>query len=84
LGCRCQRRRQGGYAWTTPGVDRRHRRGRRRRSDARSTKLDVTYDLSALTPHGAAELDVCAAGYEQDIGAWEAAIETALANDSGR
>ena len=49
----------------------------------RSTQIDVTYDLSALTAQGAAELDDFAAGYAQDIGAWEVAIETALAKKSG-
>jgi hypothetical protein len=56
---------------------------RRRRSDARSTQVKVTYDLSALTAQGAAELDVFAARYDQEIGAWEAAIGMALANESG-
>jgi hypothetical protein len=72
------------YARTTPGLTAGTVEVRRRGSDARSTQIDVTYDLSALTAQGAAELDVFAAGYEQDIGAWETAIETALANESGR
>jgi hypothetical protein len=69
------------YARTTPGFLAGTVEVRCSGSDARSTQVDVTYDLSALTPEGASELDVFAAHYEQEIGAWEAAIETALAND---
>jgi hypothetical protein len=71
------------YARTTPGFAAGTVEVRRRRSDARSTQVDVTYDLSALTRDGAAELDDFAARYEQDISAWEVAIEAALANDGG-
>jgi hypothetical protein len=71
------------YARTTPGFFAGTVDVRERRSDARSTEVDVTYDLSALTPQGAAELDDFAAGYEREIGAWEVAIETALADDTG-
>jgi hypothetical protein len=70
------------YARTTPGFFAGTVEVRERRSDARSTLVDVTYDLSALTPEGAAELDDFAAGYEQEIAAWEVAIETALADDA--
>jgi hypothetical protein len=70
------------YARTTPGFVAGTVEVRRRHSDAQSTQVDVTYDLSALTPHGAAELDAFAAGYKQEIRAWEVAIETALADDS--
>jgi hypothetical protein len=70
------------YARTTPGFFAGTVEVRERRSDARSTLVDVTYDLSALTPEGAAELDDFAAGYEQEIGAWEVAIETALADEA--
>jgi hypothetical protein len=70
------------YARTTPGFFAGTVEVRGRRSDARSTLVDVTYDLSALTPEGAAELDDFVAGYEEEIGAWEVAIETALADDS--
>ena len=52
---------------------------RERRSDARATQVDVTYDLCALTPHCATKLDDFAAGYEREIGAWQDAIEVALA-----
>jgi hypothetical protein len=69
------------YARTTPGFAAGTVEVRRRRSDARSTQVDVTYDLSALTRDGAAELDDFAARYEQDISAWEVAIEAALANE---
>jgi hypothetical protein len=71
------------YARTTPGFAAGTVEVRRRRSDARSTQVEITYDLSALTPQGAAELDVFATHYDQEIGAWEAAIGTALANESG-
>jgi hypothetical protein len=69
------------YARTTPGFVAGTVDVRERRSDAHATEVDVTYDLSALTPQGAAELDDFAAGYEQEIGGWEVAIETALASD---
>lgn len=69
------------YARTTPGFFAGTVEVRERRSDSRSTMVDVTYDLSALTPQGAAELDDFAAGYEQEISAWAVAIETALADD---
>lgn len=51
---------------------------RQRRADARSTRLDITYDLTALTEEGSAELDRFAAGYQQEIGGWQAAIEAAI------
>jgi hypothetical protein len=70
------------YARTTPGFFAGTVEVRERSSDSRSTMVDVTYDLSALTPQGAAELDDFAAGYEQEINAWAVAIETALADDS--
>jgi hypothetical protein len=70
------------YARTTPGLFAGMVEVRERRSDAHSTQVDVTYDLSALTPDGAAELDEFAAGYEHEIRAWEDAIETALADES--
>jgi hypothetical protein len=70
------------YARTTPAFTAGTVEVRRRHSDARSTHVDVTYDISALTPQGAVELDAFAARYEQDIGAWEGAIESALANDT--
>jgi len=66
------------YARITPGLFAGTVEVRERRSDAHATQVDVTYDLSALTPHGAANLDDFAAGYEQEIGAWQDAIETAL------
>jgi hypothetical protein len=69
------------YARTTPGFFAGTVEVRERSSDSRSTMVDVTYDLSALTPQGAAELDDFAAGYEQEISAWAVAIETALADD---
>ena len=51
---------------------------RQRRADARSTQLDITYDLTALTEAGAAELDSFAAGYQEEIGGWRAAIEATI------
>jgi hypothetical protein len=71
------------YTRTTPGFFAGTVEVRERRSNAHSTEVDVTYDLSALTPQGAAELDDFAAGYEEEISAWEVAIETALADDTG-
>jgi hypothetical protein len=70
------------YARTTPGFFAGTVEVRVRRSDARSTLVDVTYDLSALTPDGAAEMDEFAAGYERELSGWQDAIETALADDS--
>jgi hypothetical protein len=69
------------YARTTPGFAAGTVEVRRRASDARSTHVDVTYDLTALTPEGAAELDRFGASYEHEIGAWETAIATALADE---
>jgi hypothetical protein len=69
------------YARTTPGFFAGTVEVRERRSDGRSTLMDVTYDLSALTSEGAAELNDFAAGFETEITAWEAAIETAVAGD---
>jgi hypothetical protein len=70
------------YARTTPGFVSGLVEVRRRRSDAHSTQVDITYDLSALTRQGDAELDDFAAGFEKEIRAWEVAIETALADRS--
>jgi hypothetical protein len=58
------------YARTTPAFTAGTVEVRRRHSDARSTHVDVTYDISALTPQGAVELDAFAARYERDIRAW--------------
>jgi hypothetical protein len=66
------------YARTTPGFFAGLVDVRERRSDARSTLVAVTYDLSALTPDGAAELDGFATGYEAEIKAWEVAIKTSV------
>ncbi|HZN90185.1 MAG TPA: hypothetical protein VFB44_14495 [Thermoleophilaceae bacterium] len=52
---------------------------RQRRADARSTQLEITYDLTALTDAGAAELDSFAAGYHEEIRGWRAAIEATIA-----
>jgi hypothetical protein len=71
------------YARTTPGFAAGTVDVRVRRSDARSTQVEVTYDLSALTPEGASDLDVFATRYEQDIAGWEVAIDAALAKESG-
>ena len=69
------------YARTTPGFAAGTVEARRRAADGGSTQVDITYDLSALSDAGAAELDAFAAGYERDIGAWQQAIESALADE---
>jgi hypothetical protein len=71
LGCRssCDRERPLRADQITPGLFAGTVEVRERRSDGRATQVDVTYDLSALSPHGAAKLDDFAAGYEQEIGA---------------
>ena len=51
---------------------------RERESGAAHTVLDVTYDLTALTPEGDHELEAFAARYTEEIGDWERAIATAL------
>jgi hypothetical protein len=38
----------------------------------------VTYDLSALSEHGAEALDRFARGYDEEIRGWQTAIEKAL------
>jgi hypothetical protein len=48
-------------------------------SSERFTRVRVTYDLTALTPDGAAWLDAFAAGYDDYIASWEAEIARALA-----
>jgi hypothetical protein len=50
-----------------------------RGSDTSRTQIDVTYDLSALTPEGATELERFASGYQAEIRGWQDAIESALA-----
>jgi hypothetical protein len=70
------------YARTTPGFSAGIVEVRRRESDGRSTRVDVTYDLSALTPRGAVELDRFGARYERQVSGWGVAIATALADDS--
>ena len=62
------------YARTTPGFAAGTVEVRRRDSDARETRLDVAYDLTALTPEGDAELDDFAAGFQKQIGSWEGLI----------
>jgi hypothetical protein len=69
------------YGRTTPGYAAGTVEVRLRDSDARATVFDVTYDLSALTAEGATELETFAAEFEADIGSWQTAIATALAND---
>jgi hypothetical protein len=70
------------YARTTPGfaagtVEVRRRGG----SDARETELDITYDLTALTGEGEAELDDFAATFHQEIGSWEGLIRRLVAEN---
>jgi hypothetical protein len=66
------------YARVTPGLHAGTVEVRERLSDARRTEVDITYDLSALTTEGAIALDRLAAHYEEEIGGWQHAIETAL------
>jgi hypothetical protein len=65
------------YARTTPG----HTCGtvdvRIRAATAERTDLDITYDLTALTPEAAHALQHFAAGFATEIGGWEAAIAAA-------
>ena len=56
------------YARTTPNLAAGTVEVGVRRSDSRSTQDDVTYDLTAMTPEGTAELETFAARYLQDIG----------------
>jgi len=62
------------YARTTPGLSAGTVELRVRGSDARETRIDVTYDLTALTEAADAELDDFAAGFQQEIGSWEGLI----------
>jgi hypothetical protein len=59
------------YARTTPELSAGTVEVRLRGSDARETELDVTYDLTALTEEGEAELDHFAATFQREIGSWE-------------
>jgi hypothetical protein len=62
------------YARTTPGFAAGTVEVRLRRSDARETQLDITYDLTALTEAGRAELGEFASTFQQEIGLWEGLI----------
>jgi hypothetical protein len=62
------------YARTTPGFAAGTVEVRVRGSDERETHLDVTYDLTALTEEGAAELDEHASTFQQEIRSWEGLI----------
>ena len=62
------------YARTTPGLSAGTVEVRVRESDARETRLDITYDVTALTAEGDAELDAFASTYPQAIGSWEGLI----------
>ena len=62
------------YARTTPELSAGTVEVRRRGSDTRETQLDVTYDLTALTEEGEAELDDFAATFQREIGSWEGLI----------
>ena len=62
------------YARATPGFAAGTVEVRVRGSDAQETRLDITYDLTALTPNGDAELDGFAAHFQQEIGSWEGLI----------
>lgn len=62
------------YARTTPGFAAGTVEVRVRDSDASETRLYVTYDLTALTEEGAAELDDFASAFQEEIGSWEGLI----------
>ena len=62
------------YGRTTPGFAAGTVEVRVRGSDAHETQLDVTYDLTALTEEGAADLDGFAEGFQADVGSWEGLI----------
>jgi hypothetical protein len=62
------------YGRTTPGYTAGTVEVRVRSSDARETQLDVTYDLTAVTEEGSAELDDFASGFHEEIGSWEGLI----------
>src|SRR5690348_5727860 len=42
------------------------------------SSVEVTYDLSALSEHGAEALDRFSRGYDEEIRGWQTAIEKAL------
>ncbi len=54
-----------------------------RRSNELETELDVTYDLTALTDRGAAELETFAVSYQRQIESWQPAILAALRGHQG-
>jgi hypothetical protein len=70
------------YGRVTPGLHAGTVEVRGRRSNAGWTEADITYDLTALTPDGAAALDRLAAHYKEDITAWQQAIRAALATEA--
>jgi hypothetical protein len=62
------------YTRTTPGFAAGTVEVRVRGSDARETQLDITYDLTALTEEGDAELADFGSTFEQEIGSWQGLI----------
>jgi hypothetical protein len=62
------------YGRTTPGFAAGIVEVRVRDSEANETRLDVTYDLTALTEEGAGELEEFAATFQEDIGSWDGMI----------
>ena len=58
------------YARTTPGFAAGTVEVRLRDSDGQETEADITYDLTALTAEGDAELDDFASGFHEEIGSW--------------
>ena len=66
------------YARVTPDFSAGTVEVRERSSTADTTEVDVTYDLTALGPHGEAELERFSSRYAEEIGAWEAAVEAML------
>ena len=62
------------YSRTTPGFAAGTVEVRVRYADEDETRLEVTYDLTALTDDGAAELEDFATVFQQEIGSWEGLI----------
>jgi hypothetical protein len=62
------------YARTTPGFAAGTVEVRLRDLDGQDTEADITYDLTALTEAGDAELDEFGSTFQQEIGSWEGLI----------
>ena len=62
------------YARTTPGFAAGTVEVLLRDLDGQETEADITYDLTALTEAGDAELDEFGSAFQQEIGSWEGLI----------